>query len=83
MIFWPVTMRIHLSRDILTAWRALPPEVRRFIESLKRNPRLADAMTFEDQPDHFEEFIAGYWIGWLVDESTGETIIRVTLSDTE
>ena len=72
-------MRIHLNRDILTAWRTLPLEVRQFIELLKVNPRPPEALTFEDEPDHYEEFVDDYWIGWIVDESTGETIIRVTV----
>ena len=76
-------MRLHRSPDLQDQWYSLPTEVRAFIESLKKNPRPADALTFEDELDHFEEFIAGYWIGWLVDQSTGETIIRVTLSDAE
>ena len=74
-------MRIHLDRQILAIWRNLPPEVRAYIELLKRNPRPPDAMKTRERPNRYEEFVAGYWIVWDVDESTGETIIRVTISE--
>src|SRR2546423_14125718 len=80
-MLWPVTMQIQLSRRILTIWRTLPPEVRRFVEVLQINPRPPGALAFPERPNYYEEFIAGYWIGWTVDESTGETIIRVTVSE--
>jgi hypothetical protein len=31
--------------------------------------------------DRFEEFVAGFWLTWEVDNPTGETVIRVTISD--
>ena len=74
-------MQIHLSRRLLTAWRTLPPEARRFIEGLRRNPRPADAMTITGRPNYYEEFVGDYWIGWSVDDSGNETIIRVTISE--
>ena len=74
-------MQIHLSRRLLTAWRTLPPEVRRFVALLERNPRPEDALTFPERPNYYLEFVEGYWVGWQVDESTGETIVRVTLAE--
>ena len=76
-------MRIHRSQSLTEQWHTLPTEVRRFIQSLRTNPRPPDALTLPERPGYYQEFIAGHWIGWQVDESTGETIIRVTLSDTE
>ena len=74
-------MRLQRSTRLQAQWYALPTEIRGFIESLKRNPRPADALTITDRPSYYEEFVAGYWIGWSVDDSTGETIIRVTISE--
>jgi hypothetical protein len=74
-------MQIHLSRDILSIWRNLPPEIRRFIESLTRNPRPDDALNMAEQPNRYEDFISGYWIIWEIDDSAKETVIRVTISE--
>ena len=74
-------MRLHRSEDLQSRWYALPPEIRAFVESLKRNPRPSDAMTFPEEPDYYEEFIEDFWIGWNVDSSGSETTIRVTISE--
>ena len=36
-------------------------------------------MTIPGRPNYYEEFVAGHWIGWLIDESTGETIIKAAI----
>jgi len=74
-------MQVQLSRPLLRAWHRLPPEARRFIEALKQNPRPASALTFPERPGYYEEFIGGVWIGWLVDESTGETMVKVAIAE--
>lgn len=73
-------MRIHLKRDIIAIWHTLPPEVRVFVEALKRNPHPTEAYAITERPGYYEDFIAGYWLGWQVDDSGNETIIRVTIS---
>ena len=50
-------MRLQRSEDLQNQWYTLLPEVRIFIESLKRNPRPSDALTIPEEPDHYEEFI--------------------------
>jgi hypothetical protein len=74
-------MRLHRSERLQAQWYTLPAAVRAFVEGLKSNPRPSDAMTVPERPGYYEEFIADHWIGWTVDESTGETIIRVTISE--
>ena len=72
-------MRIHRSQVLTERWHTLSTEVRRFVQSLRRNPRPADAMTIPGRPNYYEEFIAGHWIGWTVNDSGSETIIKVTI----
>jgi hypothetical protein len=72
-------MRLHRSERLQAQWYTLPPEVRAFVERLKSNPRPPDAMTIPERPGYYEDFIAGVWIGWIVDETTGETIIKVVI----
>ncbi len=74
-------MQIQLSQRMLLAWRKLSPEARLFVESLKVNPRPAEAKTVPGRPNRYEEFIDDFWIVWVVDDSTGETIVRVTVSE--
>jgi hypothetical protein len=38
-------------------------------------------MRIPGRPNYYEEFISGYWIGWSVDDSASETIVRVTILD--
>ena len=77
-------MRIHRSLALAERWHTLPPEVRRFVQGLRTTPRPQGAMTLPGRPNYYEEFIGGVWIGWLVDETTGETIIAVGIVvDTE
>ena len=73
-------MRLQRSEDLQGQWYKLPPEVRAFVESLKRDPRPPDAMTIPERPNYYEEFVAGVWIGWSVDSSGSETAIRVTIA---
>ena len=70
-------MQIHLSRQLLIAWRTLPPTARRFVEALQSDPRPAGAMRIPERPNYYEEFIEGVWIGWTVDDRTGETVVIV------
>lgn len=74
-------MRLHRSEDLQKQWYGLPSAVRAFIESLKINPRPPEVMAFPEEPDYYEEFIDDFWIGWEIDESSGETIIRVTIAE--
>jgi hypothetical protein len=34
-------------------------------------------MRIEGRPNYYEEFIAGVWIGWSVNDAGGETIVIV------
>ena len=72
-----MTMQIQLNRQMLSAWRTLPPEARHFVESLKVNPRPQGALRIEGRPNYYEEFIAGVWVGWSVNDAGGETIVIV------
>ena len=74
-------MRLQRSDRLQRRWYGLPAEVRSFIESLKTNPRPDGIRRIPERPNYYEEFVAGFWIGWQVDESGSETIIRVTISD--
>jgi hypothetical protein len=38
-------------------------------------------MRIPERPNYYEEFISGYWIGWQVDDNTGDTIVRVEIID--
>jgi hypothetical protein len=74
-------MRLHRSERLQERWYSLPADVRQFVESLKTDPRPQGALVVEDRVDRFEEFVAGFWLTWEVDNPTGETVIRVTISD--
>lgn len=74
-------MRLHRSRDLESLWYTLPPEIRGFVNSLKVNPRPEGARSIPERPGRFEDFIAGYWIIWEVDQSGSETIVRVEITE--
>lgn len=74
-------MRLHRSERLQAAWYSLPVEIRGFIEGLKKQPRPEGARQIEGYPNLYEEFIAGVWVGWEIDDTTGETTILVTISE--
>lgn len=72
-------MRLHRSERLQAQWYGLPAEVRAFIELLKRDPRPPGIMLVPERPGYYEEFVGGVWIGWMVDDTGSETVIRVAL----
>ena len=73
-------MRLHRSEALQSAWYTVDPEVRKFVESLKLDPYPASARAIEERPGRFEDFVSGRWIVWEIDDSGGETVIRVTIT---
>jgi hypothetical protein len=74
-------MRFHYSFAVSKLLRDLQETgapLRRAIEALKKNPFPEDAYAVEGYPERYEFFVAGYWIIYEVDQSGGETVIRVT-----
>lgn len=74
-------MRLHRSEKLQGQWYNVAPEVRSFVESLKTIPRPDGARQVQGRQNRYEDFIGGKWIIWEIDQSTGETVIRVTISD--
>jgi hypothetical protein len=77
-------MRVHLSKQVLNAIYALREEgiaIRAAIEHIRRNPDQPDAIATPDRPGRRELFVRvgmrGYWIGYEVDRTGGETVIVV------
>jgi len=73
-------MRLQRSKRLQDQWYTLPPEVRGFVNSLKANQTPEESLTFDERPNYREFFISGWWVGWTVDNSTGETLIIATLA---
>jgi hypothetical protein len=36
-------------------------------------------MLVPERPGYYEEFVGGVWIGWMVDDTGSETVIRVAI----
>jgi hypothetical protein len=73
-------MRLHRSERLQNQWYGVSPEIRRFVESLKQNFRRDDCIV-SNRPNRYEDFVGGKWVIWEIDDSGGETVIRVTISD--
>jgi hypothetical protein len=76
-------MRIHRSQALTERWHTLPAEVRRFVESLRIDPRPEWARPIAERPGYYEIPVAGYWIGWQINTTGGETVIEVGIAADE
>lgn len=75
-------MRIHYSFYVAKLLRDLGEngiELRRAVESLLQNPRPEWGRAIPDRPGFYEFPIAERWIVYEIDETGGETVLRVTV----
>lgn len=77
-------MRIHIDREAMQVFRMLREDagaIRDKIQELRQNPYPDDMIVIpraEGEPDIYEVFASGYWIGYSVDTSDpGETVITI------
>ena len=76
-------MRIHIDREAMRIFRMLGVSagaVRDRIQELRQNQYPDDMIVLPgeaDEPDIYEIFVSGYWIGYSVDASSGETVITI------
>jgi hypothetical protein len=74
-------MRVQLSQQAIRLLYQLGlegSELRRALESLKREPVPEWALPVEGYANRYEFFVAGYWIIYEVDRSLGETVVIVS-----
>jgi hypothetical protein len=76
-------MRMQADRQLMTVLRNLetPPEVRRAIESLLKNPYPEWAKMIPERENRYEFFETGFWVAYEVSIDRGETVITVLLID--
>jgi hypothetical protein len=77
-------MRVHLSPDVIRliyALREAAAPIRAALEELKKNPDQVDAIRSPERAGRREIFVrvgaGGYWLGYEIDRTGGETVIIV------